>query len=126
MRRQSGSVRHGPLGPGELAEAVVLADVSLALTVVGQVVPFGAALLAAAVVPLAVVAARHRLRAVMTGAIAASAVGFFIIRSAAVTAVGACAPVGALVGAADPRHWSPPPPVPPPPPAFLARPPRLP
>ena len=34
-------LRHGPLRPGELAEAVVLADVSLALTVVGQVVPFG-------------------------------------------------------------------------------------
>ncbi len=99
-------VAHGPLGPGELAEAVVLADVSLALTVVGQVVPFGGALLAAAVVPLAVVAARHRLRAVIAGAIAASAVGFLVIGSAAFTSMGVCAAIGALVGAADRRGWS--------------------
>jgi energy-coupling factor transporter ATP-binding protein EcfA2 len=103
---RSTRVRHGRLTPGELAEAVVLADVSLALTVVGQVVPFGGALLAAAVVPLAVVAARHRLRAVITGAIAASAVGFLVIGTAAFTAMGACAALGALVGAADRRDWS--------------------
>ena len=84
-----------PLGPGELAEAVVLADVSLALTVVGQVVPFGGALLVAAVVPLAVVAARHRLRAVIAGVIAASAVGFLVIGSAALTSMAACAAFGA-------------------------------
>ncbi len=84
---------------------MVLADVSLALTVVGQVVPFGGALLAAAVVPLAVVAARHRLRAVITGAIAASAVGFLVVGSAAFTSMGACAALGALVGAADRRGW---------------------
>ena len=83
----------------------MLADVSLALTVVGQVVPFGGALLAAAVVPLAVVAARHRLRAVITGAIAAAAVGFLVIGTAAFTAMGACAALGALVGAADRREW---------------------
>jgi energy-coupling factor transporter ATP-binding protein EcfA2 len=99
-------VQLGRLTPGELAEAVVLADVSLALTVVGQVVPLGGALLAAAVVPLAVVAARHRLRAVITGAIAASAVGFLVIGTAALTAMGACAALGALVGAADRREWS--------------------
>ncbi len=99
-------VAHGPLGPAELAEAVVLADVSLALTVVGQVVPFGGALLAAAIVPLAVVAARHRLRAVVTGALAASAVGFLVIGTAAFTSMGACAALGALVGAADRRGWS--------------------
>jgi len=85
---------------------VVLADVSLALTVVGQVVPLGGALLAAAVVPLAVVAARHRLRAVITGAIAASVVGFLVIGSAAFTSMGVCAALGALVGAADRRNWS--------------------
>ena len=84
----------------------MLADVSLALTVVGQVVPFGGALLAAAVVPLAVVAARHRLRAVITGAIAASAVGFLVIGSAAFTSMGACAALGALVGAADRLNWA--------------------
>jgi energy-coupling factor transport system ATP-binding protein len=84
----------------------VLADVSLALTIVGQVVPFGGALLAAAIVPLAVVAARHRLRAVVTGTIAAATVGFLVIGSAAFTSMAACAALGALVGAADRRNWS--------------------
>ncbi len=106
MRQPRTTHARGRLTPGELAEAVVLADVSLALTVIGQVVPLGGALLAAAVVPLAVVAARHRLRAVITGAIAASAVGFLVIGTAALTAMGACAALGALVGAADRRDWS--------------------
>jgi len=106
QRHRSRRVAHGRLSASELAEAVVLADVSLALMVVGQVVPFGGALLAAAVVPLAVVGARHRLRAVVTGAIAAAAVGFLVIGTAAVTAMGACAALGALVGAADRRNWS--------------------
>jgi len=106
MRPRSTHRAHGRLTAGELAEAVVLADLSLALTVVGQVVPLGGALLIAAVVPLAVVAARHRLRAVIAGAIAASAVGFLVIGSAAFTSLAACAALGALVGAADRRGWT--------------------
>jgi ABC-type multidrug transport system fused ATPase/permease subunit len=105
-RARSTRVAHGRLGPGELAEAVVLADVSLALTILGQVIPLGSALLVAAVVPLAVVAARHRLRAVITGTVAASVVGFLVIGSAAFTSMGACAALGALVGAADRRNWT--------------------
>jgi energy-coupling factor transport system ATP-binding protein len=97
------TTRTGPLRPAELAEAVVLADLSLALTVVGQVVPFGGALLVAAVVPLAVVGSRHRLRAVVAGAIAAGMVGFLVIGTAAPTMSGARR--SALVGAADWRGW---------------------
>jgi len=99
-------VRRGPLRPAELAEAVVLADVSLALIVVGQVLPLGSILLIAAVVPLTVVGARHRLRAVIAGSIAASIVGFLVIGTAALTAMAACATLGALVGAAFRRGWS--------------------
>jgi energy-coupling factor transport system ATP-binding protein len=106
MRPQTGHRTHGRLTAGELAEAVVLADLSLALTVVGQVVPLGGALLIAAVIPLAVVAARHRLRAVVAGAIAASAVGFLVIGTAAFTSLAACAALGALVGAGDRRGWT--------------------
>jgi energy-coupling factor transport system ATP-binding protein len=106
MRPQAKHRTRGRLTAGELAEAVVLADLSLALTVVGQVVPLGGALLIAAVIPLAVVAARHRLRAVIAGAIAASAVGFLVIGSAAFTSLAACAALGALVGAGDRRGWT--------------------
>ena len=106
-RPRSRPVAHGRLTAAELAEAVVLADVSLALTIVGQVVPLiGGAVLATAVVPLAVIAARHRLRAVVTGAIAAAVVGFLVIGTAAFTAMGACAAIGAIVGAGDRRGWS--------------------
>src|SRR4051812_42971200 len=96
----------GRLGPGELAEAVVLADLSLALNIVGHVVPFGSVLVIAAVVPLAVVATRHRLRAVIAGAVAASVVGFLVIGIPALTTTAGCAAFGALVGAADRRGWS--------------------
>ncbi|HYL53557.1 MAG TPA: DUF2232 domain-containing protein [Acidimicrobiia bacterium] len=98
--------RRGPLSPGELAEAVVLADLSLALNIVGHVVPFGSVLVIAAVVPLAVVATRHRLRAVIAGAVAASVVGFLVIGIPALTTTTGCAAFGALVGAADRRGWS--------------------
>jgi energy-coupling factor transport system ATP-binding protein len=98
--------RTGRLGPGELAEAVVLADLSLALNIVGHVVPFGSVLVIAAVVPLAVVATRHRLRAVIAGAVAASVVGFLVIGIPALTTTAGCAAFGALVGAADRRGWS--------------------
>jgi energy-coupling factor transporter ATP-binding protein EcfA2 len=97
--------RSGPLRAGELAEGVVLADMSLALTVVGQLVPLGGILLAAAVVPFAIVAARHRVRAVVAGAIAASAVGFLVIGTAALTALVPCAAFGALIGTAERRGW---------------------
>jgi energy-coupling factor transport system ATP-binding protein len=93
------------LRAGELAEGVVLADMSLALTVVGQLVPLGGVLLAAAIVPFAIVAARHRVRAVVAGAIAASAVGFLVIGTAALTALVPCAAFGALVGTAERRGW---------------------
>jgi energy-coupling factor transport system ATP-binding protein len=98
--------RRGRLSPGELAEAVVLADLSLALNIVGHVVPFGSILVIAAVVPLAVVATRHRLRAVIAGAVAASVVGFLVIGIPALTTTAGCAAFGALVGAADRRGWS--------------------
>ena len=64
-----------PARAGELAEAVVLADLTLVLSIASQVLPFGGALLVIAVVPMAAVAARNRLRAVVAGTVAASAVG---------------------------------------------------
>ena len=90
--------RHGPLGAGELAEAVVLADLTLVLSIVSQVLPFGGALLVIAVVPMAAVAARNRLRAVVAGTVAASAVGFLVLGTPVVTSVVGCGALGAVVG----------------------------
>ena len=95
----------GRLRAGELAEAVVLADLALALTIVGQFVPLGQVLLAAAVVPMTVIAVRHRLRAVVTGALAASVVGFLVAGTGGVTPITACAAFGAVIGAGARRGW---------------------
>jgi energy-coupling factor transport system ATP-binding protein len=93
------------LAPAELAEAVVLADLSLALNIVGHVAPLGSVFVIASVVPLAVVATRHRLRALIGGAVAAAVVGFLVIGIPALTTTAATAAFGAFVGAADRRGW---------------------
>ena len=90
--------RRGPLRAGELAEAVVLADLTLVLSIASQVIPLGGALLVIAVVPMAAVAARNRLRAVIAGTVAASAVGFLVLGTPVVTSVVACGALGAVVG----------------------------
>ena len=68
--------------------------------------PFlGGALLVIAIVPMAAIAARNRLRAVMVGAIAASTVGFLVLGTPVVSTVLACAALGAVVGGAARRGW---------------------
>ncbi len=89
----------------ELAEAVVLADLTLVLSIASQVLPLGGALLVIAVVPMAAIAARNRLRAVIAGTVAASAVGFLVLGSPVVSSVCACAAVGAVVGIGARRGW---------------------
>ncbi|HEY5165603.1 MAG TPA: ABC transporter, partial [Acidimicrobiia bacterium] len=79
----------------ELAEAVVLGDLTLALCLVGHLVPLASALFAAAVVPMAAVAARHRVRAVLAGGIAASVVAFLVAGTGLVVSVAGCTVLGA-------------------------------
>lgn len=84
----------------------MLADLTLVLSILGQVLPyFGGALLVVAVVPMAALGARNRLRAVVVGAIAASTVGFLVLGTPVVTSVVACAALGAVVGGAARRGW---------------------
>jgi len=90
--------RRGRLRAAELAEAVVLADLTLVLSIVSAVLPFGGPLLVIAVVPMAALAARNRLRAVIVGTIAASTVGFLVLGPPAITSVVGCAAIGAVVG----------------------------
>src|SRR6185437_682758 len=93
-------MRKGRLHAGELAEAVVLSDLTLVLAIASQVIPVGSALLVVAVVPMAALAARNRLRAVVAGTVAASAVGFLVLGTPVVTSVVACGALGAVVGIA--------------------------
>ncbi len=97
--------RRGPLSAAELAETAVLADLTLVLSVASQILPFGGALLVVAVVPMAAVAARNRLRAVIVGTVAASTVGFLVLGTPVVTSVVACGALGAVVGYAARRGF---------------------
>ena len=71
-------MRSRRLRPAEIAEAAVLADVTVVLCLLGWLLPFPGVFLAAAVTPMAVVAVRNRPRAVLTGAIAGLTVAFLI------------------------------------------------
>ena len=98
-------MRSGPLQAGELAEAVVLADLTLVLAIASQVIPVGSALLVIAVVPMAALAARNRMRALVAGTVAASTVGFLVLGTPVVTSVVACAALGAVVGISARRGY---------------------
>ena len=97
--------RRGRLRPDELAEAVILADLTLALCLVGHVLPLASALFAAAIVPMAAVSARHRLRAVAAGTAAACVVGFLIAGGGLLTSVITCCLLGAVAGRATRHSW---------------------
>jgi energy-coupling factor transport system ATP-binding protein len=89
-----------------LTESVLLGDVCVALCVVGRFLPGGGALRLVAVVPFAAVAARHRVRAAVTSAVAAAAVGFLVAGVGVLSSIVACAVLGAVVGIAFRRKWS--------------------
>lgn len=83
----------------------MLADLTLVLAIASQVIPVGSALLVIAVVPMAALAARNRLRAVVAGTVAASAVGFLVLGTPVVTSVAACGALGAVVGISARRGY---------------------
>jgi energy-coupling factor transport system ATP-binding protein len=95
------------LRPGEIAEAAALADVSVALCLLGWLLPLSGVFLAAAVTPMAVVAVRNRSRAVLAGGIAGVTVAFLIAGAGLAINVAGCAIVGALIGTAWRRSWGP-------------------
>jgi energy-coupling factor transport system ATP-binding protein len=105
---RSMAVRHGPLRPGELAEAAVLGDVSLVMEVIGWFAPLGIAGIfqALAVIPFAVLAARHRLRAAIVAAIAASTVASLVGGLGIVAPTMIAAALGLSAGIAYRRRWS--------------------
>ena len=89
----------------ELAEAVVLGDLTLALCLVSRFVPLGSALLVLGLLPIAAISARHRVRAAFVGGLAAMFVGFLAAGDRVVLAVGVCTAIGALVGHAHRSRW---------------------
>ena len=88
----------GPLRPVELATAAVMGGVTVVLAVLGVVVPVAGILQLLAVVPLGVVAQRHRPRALVAAAVAAGVVGFLVAGTAPLSVIALAALVGGIVG----------------------------
>ena len=97
--------RSVPLRPAELAEAAVLADVSVVLCLIGWLFPLASVLIAAATAPMAAIAARNRPRAVVAGAVAGTTVALLIAGTGLAGNVAGCAVIGALLGVSWRRHW---------------------
>ncbi len=83
-----------------------MAGVSVALVVIGWFLPHLGPIAAMAVVPLGVVAHRHRFRALVAATFAASLVSFLVAGTGTFSNVVECAIVGGLVGIARRRGWS--------------------
>ncbi len=96
----------GPLRPIELATASVMAGVAVVLTVIGWFLPHLGVVAAFAVVPLGIVAHRHRVRALVASAFAAAMISFLVAGTGTVSNIVECAVVGGVVGMARRRKGS--------------------
>jgi len=102
MRPEEGRTR---LSGAELAEAALLGDLALVLAIGGWFLPFGTLILAAAAVPVALLAARRRLGAVVVGAMAAGALSVVVAGIGLALEVAVVAVIGAVVGVSMRRGW---------------------
>jgi energy-coupling factor transport system ATP-binding protein len=84
----------------------VLAGVSVALIVIGWFLPHLGPIALMAVVPLGVVAHRHRFRALMAASISVFLVSFLVAGTGTFSNVIECTIVGGLVGIGRRRGWS--------------------
>src|SRR6476620_7226765 len=104
MRRPAS--RPAELGALEVAEAAVLADLTVGMCLLGWLLPLGSVLIAAAVAPMAALGARHRLRVVVAGGIGAVVTSLLLGGLSLAGNVALCAVLGSVVGAAERRGWS--------------------
>jgi energy-coupling factor transport system ATP-binding protein len=95
----------GSLRPIELATAAVLALPTVILTVIGWFLPHLSVVAAFGVVPLGVVAYRHRLRALLAAAFAAAVLSFLVAGPGTISNIVECAAIGGLVGTVRRRRW---------------------
>jgi energy-coupling factor transporter ATP-binding protein EcfA2 len=98
MNMSTAPRRTGPLQPGELAHAAVMAALCSAIAVSAVVLPFGAGLLMLGTVPMALLAYRHRFRALGAGTVAATIVAFLAVGMGGPCVVVINAYLGGLVG----------------------------
>jgi energy-coupling factor transport system ATP-binding protein len=94
----TGVPTHGPLRPGELAQAAVMAALSAATAIVAVVIPFAAGLSLLGTVPTGLLAYRYRLRVLLAATIAGGLIAFLIAGMGGMMTVVQCAYIGGLVG----------------------------
>ena len=97
--------RSRPLTARELAAAALLADVCVGLCLIGWLLPVAGVALALAVTPMAALAARFRIRAVVTAAVAGTVVAVLVAGPGLATNVIGCGLIGAVVGRCYRRGW---------------------
>lgn len=102
MRADQGGTR---LSGSDLAEAALLGDLALVLAIGGWFLPFGTLILAAAAVPVALLAARRRLGAVVAGGLAAALLSVVVAGLGLALEVAVVAVIGAVVGVSLRRGW---------------------
>jgi energy-coupling factor transport system ATP-binding protein len=105
-RNASNDAKRTALRPAELATGSVMAALAVAFSVVGELVPAAGALQFIAIVPLAVIAQRHRLRALTVAATGAVVVAFVASGTGAVISMVITAVIGGIVGRTKRRGGS--------------------
>ncbi|WP_223165702.1 ATP-binding cassette domain-containing protein, partial [Lentzea indica] len=90
--------RKKPLHPGELAHAAVMAALCSAIAVSAVALPFGAGLAVLSTVPMALVAYRHRFRALGAATVAGIVLSFLVVGMGGLFVVFIGAYLGGLVG----------------------------
>jgi energy-coupling factor transporter ATP-binding protein EcfA2 len=95
------------LGAIELAESAVLVDITLVLSLLGWLLPYGAGLFVAATIPVVVLGARHRFRVVVVALFAGAAAGFVLGGNALALNVAELTLLGGFLGLAARRGWGP-------------------
>jgi len=93
----------GPLRPGELAQASVLAALCAATAIVSIIVPFAGALSLLGTVPMGLLAYRYRIRVTITATVAAAVIAFLIAGLGGLMTVVHSAYIGGLTGVVK-RH----------------------
>jgi len=89
----------------ELAETAVLVDITLVLSLLGWLLPYGAGLYVAASIPVVVLGARHRFRVVVVALFAGAAAGFVLGGNALALNIAELTLLGGFLGIGVRRRW---------------------
>jgi energy-coupling factor transport system ATP-binding protein len=96
----------GPLRPGELAEAAVMADLAVLIVVLARLTPFSGLTTVVGAIPFAVLGLRHRFRVMVVAFLVGVILTFLLAGFSASTQVLVMATFGGVVGRGTRFGWS--------------------